>query len=200
MATARLPRRIAQGLLLLAVLPLAASAHPGHEGGHDFGWDFSGGFLHPLSGLDHLLAMIAVGLWAAQLGGQARWLVPAAFVGVMALGAACGHGGMAFAGLEQGIAASVLVLGLLVATAVRLPLAAGMSLVSLFALFHGMAHGAEMPATAGGLEFGLGFVAATVLLHAAGLGLGRLTAQRANLVTRTAGVAIAIAGVVMLVR
>ena len=147
--------------LLLVAAPLA-QAHPGHEG-HDFTWDFSGGFAHPLSGWDHLLAMIAVGLWAAQLGGRARWLVPSAFVGVMALGAALGHAGLMFPGVEQGIAASVLVLGLLIATAVRLPVAAGMALVGLFAGFHGIAHGAEMPATAGGLSYGAGFILATAL-------------------------------------
>jgi urease accessory protein len=195
---AKISRSLCQGLALLSALPLIASAHPGHAGGHDFGWDFSGGFAHPFSGWDHLLAMIAVGLWAAQLGGRARWLVPAAFVGVMTLGAVLGHGGHAFAGLEQGIAASVLVLGLLVASAARLPLAGGMGLVGLFALFHGMAHGAEMPATAAGLEYGIGFVLATALLHAAGVGLGMLGARRSTLISRIAGVGIALAGVIML--
>ena len=136
--TKSLGRRFLTLAAALAVVPWA-SAHPGHDGDHDFNWDFSGGLVHPLSGLDHLLAMIAVGLWAAQLGGRARWLVPAAFVGVMALGAALGHAGMNFSGMEQAIAASVLVLGLLVARSVRLPVAAGMALVGVFALFHGLA-------------------------------------------------------------
>jgi urease accessory protein len=159
-------------LALLGALPLLcpvlAQAHPGH----DVTWDFAGGFAHPLSGWDHLLAMIAVGLWAAQLGGRARWLVPAAFVGVMALATAYGHFMGAIPGTEQGIAASILVLGLLIASTARLPVAAGMALVGCFAVFHGLAHGAEMPATAGGFSYGAGFMLATALLHAVGLRLG----------------------------
>jgi len=189
----RFPIRIAA---LLSALPSLALAHPGHEG-HDFGWDFSAGLAHPFSGWDHLLAMIAVGLWAAQLGGRARWLVPASFVGLMALGAALGEAGLAFAGLEQGIAASVLALGLLVAGAVRLPVAAGMALVGLFALFHGLAHGGEMPASAAGLNYGFGFIAATALLHAAGLGAGALAARRSTLLPRLAGGAIAVSALLL---
>jgi urease accessory protein len=191
-------RSLLKGFVLLATLPAIASAHPGHDGDHGFGWDFSGGFAHPLSGWDHLLAMIAVGLWAAQLGGRARWLVPAAFVSVMTLGAILGHGGMAIAGTEQAIAASVLFLGLLVATAARLPIAAGMAITGVFALFHGLAHGAEMPATAAGLSYGLGFVLATTLLHAAGLGLGLFTARKSVVIPQTAGAVIALVGGVIL--
>jgi len=183
------------GAILLA-LPALAQAHPGHDG-HELTWDFSGGFAHPFSGWDHLLAMIAVGLWAAQLGGRARWLVPAAFVSVMTLGAMLGHTGVIFLGVEQGIAASVLVLGLLVAAAVRLPIAAGVALVGVFAIFHGFAHGAEMPATAGALRYGAGFVVATALLHAAGVGLGVLAARTSANATRYAGWAIAASGVLM---
>ncbi len=168
----RLSRLVQMGGILLA-LPVLAQAHPGHDG-HELTWDFNGGFTHPLSGWDHLLAMIAVGLWAAQLGGRARWLVPVAFVGVMTLGAALGRTGVIFPGMEQGIAASVLVLGLLIAAAVRLPVTAGMALVGVFAIFHGFAHGAEMPGTAGGLFYGAGFVVATALLHAIGVGSGCL--------------------------
>jgi urease accessory protein len=192
-------RRSIQTASLLWALPVLVQAHPGHEG-HDVTWDFAGGFAHPLSGWDHLLAMIAVGLWAAQLGGRARWLVPAAFVGVMALGAALARTGVPMPGVEQGIAASVLALGLLIAAAVRLPLAAGMALVGLFAIFHGLAHGAEMPATTGGLAYGAGFVAATALLHAAGLGLGLLTARISGRATKFAGWAIAASGLVLLAR
>ncbi len=191
-------RSLLKGFVLLAAVPAIASAHPGHDGDHGFGWDFSGGFAHPLGGWDHLLAMIAVGLWAAQLGGRARWLVPAAFVSLMTLGATLGHGGLEIAGTEQGIAVSVLVLGLLVATAARLPVAAGMAIVGVFALFHGLAHGAEMPATAAGFEYGAGFVLATSLLHAAGLGLGLFASRKSTLIPQTAGVAIAFVGVAML--
>lgn len=180
---------------VLAVVPWAG-AHPGHDG-HDLTWDFSTGAAHPLSGVDHLLAMIAVGLWAAQLGGRARWLVPLAFVGVMSLGAAFGHAGLTLPGSEQGIAASVLVLGLLIAAAVRLPAAAGMALVGVFALFHGLAHGAAMPAASGGLTYGAGFIAATALLHLVGIGAGQLAARRSEKIATSAGWAIAAAGVVL---
>jgi urease accessory protein len=183
------------GAILLA-LPALAQAHPGHDG-HELTWDFSSGFAHPLSGWDHLLAMIAVGLWAAQLGGRARWLVPAAFLGVMTLGATLGRTGLIFPGVEQGIAASVLVLGLLIAAAVRLPVVAGMALVGVFAIFHGFAHGAEMPATAGGLLYGAGFVVATALLHAIGVSLGVLAARTSVNVTKFAGWAIAASGVAL---
>src|SRR5471032_3382046 len=156
--------KLSHRLALLGALPLLfpvlAQAHPGH----DLTWDFGGGFAHPLSGWDHLLAMTAVGLWAAQLGGRARWFVPSAFVGVMALAAVFGHFFGTIPGTEQGIAASILILGLLIATTARLPVAAGMALVGVFAVFHGVAHGAERPATAGGLGYGAGFVAATALL------------------------------------
>lgn len=181
---------------VLVALPTAALAHPGHGGG-ELTWDFSNGFAHPFSGWDHLLAMVAVGLWAAQLGGRARWLVPAAFVSVMSLGALLGHGGFTMPGIEQGIAATVFVLGLLIAASVRLPVAAGMALVGLFALFHGLAHGAEMPVTTGGLAFGFGFVAATALLHLAGLGLGIVALRRSVRLARYTGWAIATAGIVL---
>lgn len=178
--------------LAIFALPVLAQAHPGHDG-HDLTWDFTSGAAHPLSGWDHLLAMIAVGLWAAQLGGRSRWLVPAAFVSVMALGAVLGHAGLALPGVEQGIAASILILGLLIAAAVRLPAPAGMALVGIFALFHGVAHGAEMPATAGGLSYGAGFIVATAGLHAVGLGLG-FALQKQRTVARLAGGAVALAG------
>ena len=163
---------------------------PGHAHG------FGPGFFHPFLGLDHLIAMVAVGLWASQLGGRARWSVPLAFVSFMVIGGVLGMGGNGISYLEQGIAASVLVLGLLIAAAVRLPLAASMAVVGLFALFHGYAHGAEMSAAASGLIYGAGFVMATISMHLAGLGLG-LLAQRfaAAPCLRYAGAAIAIGGV-----
>jgi urease accessory protein len=186
-------------LLALAafVLPVLAHAHPGHEG-HELTWDFTSGATHPLSGWDHLLALIAVSLWAAQLGGRSRWLVPAAFVAVMTLGAALGHAGLALPGVEQGIAASLLVLGLLIAASVQPPAPASVAIVGAFALFHGLAHGAEMPASASGLSYGLGFVAATVLLHVTGLGLG-FALRNQEKAARFAGGAVAIAGAVAFV-
>lgn len=192
----RHPALPAVAALFLAVAP-AAFAHPGHDGDHDFGWDFSHGFTHPLTGADHLLAMLAVGIWAVQLGGRARWLMPLAFVATMTLAAVLGRMGMSFPGLEQGIAASVLVLGLLVGTATKMPISAGMGLVGLFAIFHGYAHGAEMPVTAEAAGYGIGFVLATLVLHAAGIAAGLLAQAESKKLTRAAGWAIAACGAVL---
>jgi urease accessory protein len=180
-------------LLLIFSLPSLAQAHPGPPG-HTHG--FANGLLHPITGLDHICAMVAVGLWAAQRGGRALWLVPATFVSVMIVGGILGMGHAGVPYVEQGIAASVLILGILIAAAARLPLAASAAIVGLFALFHGYAHGAEMPETASGLAYGVGFVIATASLHLCGIGLG-LFAKRyasANLI-RYAGGAIAACGV-----
>ncbi len=174
-------------------LPVLAQAHPGHDGGHELTWDFTSGATHPFSGWDHVLAMIAVGLWAAQLGGCNRWLVPAAFVSVMTLGSALGHAGFPLASIESVIAVSILVLGLLIAAAVKLPTLASMAIVGAFALFHGAAHGAEMPASASGVGYGFGFVASTILLHATGLGAG-LALKNQEKTARFAGGAVAVAG------
>jgi urease accessory protein len=161
-------------LSLIFLVPSLAQAHPGAPG-HTHG--FSNGLLHPLTGLDHICAMVAVGLWAAQRGGRALWLVPATFISIMIVGGILGMGKVGIPYVEQGIAASVLVLGIFIAAAVRLPVAASMAIVGLFALFHGYAHGAEMPDTASGLAYGIGFVIATASLHLSGIGIG-LLAQR----------------------
>ena len=178
-------------LLPLLLLPSLAQAHPGHGAASGL----ASGLAHPLSGLDHLCAMIAVGLWAAQRGGRALWAVPLAFVAVMSLGAIAGLGGQPLPFMEQGIAASVLVLGILIAAALRLPLTASLAVVGVFALFHGYAHGAEMPATASGFAYGAGFVAATAGLHLLGIGLGLLAKKLATeKAVRYAGGAIAACG------
>lgn len=180
---------------LVTLLPAGAMAHTGQD--HAFG--IVHGFLHPLGGLDHLLAMLAVGLLAWHLGARARWLVPAAFLVAMALGGALGMGGLALPFVEVGIALSVIVVGGLVALGRSLPTALVMGLVGVFALFHGHAHGAEMGAVTSGLGYGLGFLAATGLLHAAGLLLGAgLEAADGRHFARASGAAIAIAGIVML--
>jgi len=168
--------------------PSIAQAHPGlHMHG------FEAGLIHPLTGLDHLLAMIAVGFWAASLGGAARWIVPGAFVVVMALGGLAGAAGLQLPAVEYVIAASVFALGLLVAFDVRVPTIAAAALVALFAAFHGFAHGVEAPADTSFIVFGFGFVIVTALLHGVGLGLGTLRFSGAF--GRLAGAAVALAGV-----
>jgi len=182
-------------LSLLVFLPNMASAHilPGSSHG------FQDGFLHPLTGWDHLLAMIAVGLWAAQHRGRAVWLIPASFMGVMLLGGILGVAGVQLPGAELAIAISVLALGALVATMTRFTPSLSMTLVGLFALFHGYAHGHEMPAAAGALPFSVGFVLATALLHGAGLAIG-LGFQKQPRVLRWAGASIAASSICFFVR
>jgi len=167
-----------------------AEAHPLHDAG---GW--VAGFAHPFLGWDHLLAMIAVGLWAAQLGGRALWILPATFVSVMVCGALLAVAGLALPHVESGIAASLLALGLLVAFAARLPLAVGAALVGAFALFHGHAHGSELPAMTSAWAFGAGFVVATALLHLVGIGIGRSARAQA---VRIAGGSLALFGLSLL--
>lgn len=183
----------------LALLPAVASAHPGHDGGHDLTWDFSGGFDHPLGGIDHVLAMIAVGVWAAQLGGRARWLVPAAFLSMMTLGVSAGHQGAMIAGVEQLLAISLLVFGLMIALGRRMPFGAGMVFTALFAFFHGFAHGTAIPIESNVLSYGLGFVTATLLLHGTGFALGSLKTERFNDWAKAGGAGVATVGAILLV-
>jgi urease accessory protein len=161
----RTPLRLAAAFIALA--PVAASAHPGHDGG-----GLIHGFMHPLGGYDHIIAMVAVGLLAARLGGRALWLVPASFVAMMTVAGLAGSTGVALPYVETGILASVVVLGAVAVFGVAMPVAAAMGLVGFFAVFHGYAHGLEMPETASALAYGAGFVAATAMLHAVGIGLG----------------------------
>ncbi|MCP9628840.1 HupE/UreJ family protein [Rhodopseudomonas palustris] len=180
-------------VVALAVVPGLAEAHTGlHLVGAD---GAAAGFAHPFLGADHLLAMVAVGLWAASLGGRARWLVPASFVALMALGAALGGFAVALPAVEPMIALSVIALGVLIALSVQVPVAAAAALVASFGLFHGAAHGAEMPAMVSPLAYGAGFVVATALLHGVGLGLGALLPRAP--VLKFAGGAIAAAGVAL---
>jgi urease accessory protein len=178
----------------LTSLSGAALAHPGHAPA-----SFATGFAHPLGGLDHLLAMLAIGLYAARQAGAARLLLPAGFVLAMLAGAGLGALGLALPAVEAGIAASVLVLGLLVAFAARLPLAASLPLVAAFALFHGHAHHAEM-GDATLLGYSLGFALATAALHAAGLALARAfpDSRDGHLALRLGGGGIAGVGVALL--
>jgi urease accessory protein len=156
------------------------------------------GFLHPLTGLDHLLAMTLVGVLAWQLGGRALWRVPVAFLLLMALGGGLAVAGIGLPGVEPAIALSVLALGLLVACGARPTLTAAMGIVGLFALFHGHAHGSEMPDDAGGLAYAGGFLAATALLHGGGLmagaGLAVAVGRRSAVLVRAGGAGVALAG------
>lgn len=162
-------------LLQFAVLPLylAPTAAIAHVGARDT-IGFAHGFTHPLGGLDHQLAMILVGIFAYQLGGRAVWLVPLTFVSVMTFGGFLGVMGVTIPFVEVGIAFSVLILGATVAFKVKAPVAVATGVVALFAIFHGHAHGSEMPMDASGIEYGLGFMLATALLHVSGIAVGVL--------------------------
>lgn len=179
----------------LAACPGAAWAHVGVGSTHGF----VHGFVHPVSGIDHVLAMVAVGIFAANLGGRALWAVPLSFVGAMAIGGALGIAGVAVPMVEAGIAISVIVLGLAVALRWQWPVAAAMALVGLFAIFHGHAHGAEMPVDASGLGYAGGFMLATALLHVVGIGLGigvaKLGHSYSPRIVQASGVAMSLVGV-----
>ena len=151
--------------------------------------------LHPLTGWDHALAMIAIGFWAAQIG--APWLLSGTCLGLISVGAVIEHWSGPISGVEQGVAASLLVFGLLIEGAVRLPTAISVALIALFALFHGLAHAVALPSAAA-LPYGLGFLAATALLQGVGIALSSVASGRFSLATRIAGVGIAVAGVILL--
>ena len=161
----------------------------------DMGSGLAAGFLHPLTGFDHLLAMVSVGIWGAELGAPAIWLLPIAFPLVMALGGALGIIGMPLPAGELLIALSVVVLGSLVASARRVPLWTALVIVGVFAVAHGHAHGVELPRTADALDFTIGFVVATGLLHLTGIVIGLLTRwPRGVIAVRACGCAVAAAG------
>jgi urease accessory protein len=185
--------KVCAWLLFIAALatPPAALAHSqaGETGG------FASGFHHPTSGWDHVLAMVAVGLWGAQLGAPALWLLPVTFPMVMALGGMMGLLGISLPGVEFGIALSAIVLGVMVLAEKRPPMWVAAVIVGVFAIFHGHAHGTELPAGESGLLYSMGFVVATGCLHGVGISIGlvhRWTWGRAIL--RVAGGVVAIGG------
>jgi urease accessory protein len=184
-------KKLSLAALLMAAATIPAYAHVGIGPTSSF----SAGFGHPLSGLDHLTVMIAVGLWAALKGGRAIWAWPIAFVGVMLAGAGLGMAHVPVPFVEPGILASVIALGLLVALAVDLPVSAGIAIIGVFALFHGHAHGTEVPENAGGFEYMMGFAIATAALHAIGIGIGLASGLRYRALTRAAGAICAAIGV-----
>ena len=178
--------------LCLAALPALA-----HTGGGEGG--LASGFRHPISGSDHVVAMVAVGLWGAILGAPALWMLPVAFPVAMAFAGALGVIGIPLPLVEQGIALSSIVLGGMVLFAQRPPLAVALAVVAVFALFHGHAHGTELPEAANPVAFAVGFVVATGLLHLTGIGIGFLAKWPAGMVAvRASGGMIALAGAAFL--
>ncbi|MFV1988389.1 MAG: HupE/UreJ family protein [Gemmatimonadota bacterium] len=174
--------------MILAASPLAA-----HEGGTAAG--LLSGLYHPISGLDHVLAMVAVGIWGAQLGQPAIWALPVTFPVVMAFGGMLGLLGLPLPGAEIGIGLSALALGAMVALERRPSLAAAGVLVGFFAIFHGYAHGVELPEGQNGLAYSIGFVASTGMLHVAGIAIGLIHKwERGRLALRAIGSGIALAG------
>ncbi|MFL6547566.1 MAG: HupE/UreJ family protein [Povalibacter sp.] len=184
-------------VLLTAVsglfIPVCAWAHPGNEGVHDA----FAGMLHPFTGLDHILAMVAVGLWATRLGRRARYVLPVVFPAMMLAGGWLSSAGVALPGVEAIIAASVIVLGILIAAAVRVSLFGSALLVGTFAVFHGYAHVNEA-AHSDWMLYAAGFLASTCMLHVIGLGFGSLMTRPNSAVPRVSGSLIAIAGAALL--
>lgn len=184
--------------LLLIAAPTAAFSHTGHG-------DTAGllhGFMHPIGGLDHVLAMVAVGVFAVVLGGRALWLVPASFVAMMVVGFGLGVSGVGLPYVELGIALASIVIGAAAALGRPMPVAAAMALAGVFAIFHGHAHGAEMPAGALGFEYAAGFILATAGLHLAGIGAAmgasRLVGKYGKTVAQVAGGLFAVGGMGLL--
>jgi len=191
-----LPPAALAAALALTASPAFAHLNPAEHG------SFAAGFTHPLSGADHILAMVAVGLWAAMLGGRALYAVPAAFVGVMLVGFAAALAGMPLPFVEPVILASVVVLGLAVALALPVSPVIGAAIAGFFAFFHGHAHGGEIGGAAF-FSYAAGFALATALLHAAGIGLGLgagrlMTGAGGRLALRVAGGATALGGLMLM--
>ena len=178
-------------LTTICLLPAALFAHTGHDA-----LGFATGFTHPVFGLDHLLAMLSVGILSAQMGGRAIWTVPLTFVSFMLVGGVFGMLGIPFFSVEIAIAASVLALGIAIAIDRKFPMALTMAGVAFFAIFHGHAHGEEMPGSAQPALYALGFALGTSLIHLLGVFLGWVATRQArhSLLLRISGVAIAVVG------
>ena len=192
-------RQIGSLLGLIAALSLSSSPAFAHVGDHAHG-SFFAGFIHPIGGLDHLAAIVAVGLWAAMVGGQRVWIWPAAFVSVMIVGGVLGRAGVDVPMVEPMIAGSVVLLGLGIAAPARAPVVIGAVVIAALGIFHGYAHGAEAPA-GDWLGYAAGFVIATALLHAIGIGAGQFLKSDTGLNTaRVVGSATAVLGLVLLIQ
>lgn len=192
--------RISQASLISLAVILVASPALAHSG-EGISGGFASGFLHPFMGWDHALAMISVGLWAAFLGMPATWLLPVVFPLVMVVGGIIGMGGISLPLVEVGIAVSLVLLGALIAAPLRAPVWLAAIAVGAFAVCHGHAHGAELPAAASPIAYAVGFVIATGLLHVVGISLGALARfDRGKWAIRGGGVGIALTGLLFLVR
>jgi urease accessory protein len=192
-------RRGAAGLVVALLLTLSSAPVLAHTGTGQLG-GLAAGFMHPILGLDHVLAMVAVGMWGAQLGMPLIWVLPVTFPLVMAVGGLAGGLGIPLPGIETGIAASVLVLGAMIAFAVRPPVWVAMVIVAIWAVFHGYAHGAELPASADPFAYGIGFVVATGMLHCIGIAIGLIVRWPIGVAAlRAGGAAICAAGLWLLV-
>lgn len=183
--------------LLVSLIPATAMAHELAGGG-----GFISGLRHPVLGFDHLLAMLSVGILSAQMGGRSLWSVPATFVAAMLLGGIIGMAGLRFFSVEFGIAVSVFVLGISIASERKLAPVLAMNCVGFFALFHGYAHGSEMPFLAKPTLYALGFISGTTAIHVAGVGLGLIAEKlpKGTILLRGAGVVIALLGLALIVR
>lgn len=191
----RIERSVAAmaGLMLAVAAPAALAHNLGAAGA-----GFAAGVGHPFLGLDHLAAMVAIGVWAVQAGWRPVWSVPLAFMGAMALGTVLAFAGMALPAVEAGIAASLLVLGLLITATVRLPVTAGAAIAAVFAVFHGHAHGSEIPLALAPWLYAAGFLLATGVLHATGIVAGRQWLARRPWLARATGIALTAGGAWML--
>lgn len=192
-------RHAMQSCLVLTLLFLFSAVPALAHSGDGYGGGFAAGFTHPILGWDHVAAMVAVGLWGAFLGSPAIWTLPVVFPLVMALGAVAGIVGIPVPAVETGIAMSAVVLGLMIVFAVRPPLMVSAVIVGAFAIFHGYAHGTELPATVNAFAYAVGFVISTGLLHLAGIAFGYLVKWPAGRVAvRGAGGVISLAGLAFL--
>lgn len=183
--------------LVFSLIPTVVYAHDGSQ--VPFG-GFLSGLIHPVLGYDHLLAMLSVGILSAQIGGRAIWTVPATFVGVMAVGGALGLIDIGLTSTEMGIAGSLVLLGAIIAAERKLPILLAMAGVGFFAIFHGYAHGTEMPTTAEPVLYALGFLTGTALIHIAGVVIGDIAKhyERGKVMLRAGGALIAVTGVLFM--
>ena len=189
--------RVFYSAIIVLLLSLISQIVYAHDGGNVPIGGFLVGLVHPVLGNDHLLAMLSVGILSAQIGGRAIWTVPATFVGVMAVGGALGFTDLNLTSTEMGIAASLIILGLLIAAERRLPILIAMIGVGFFAVFHGYAHGTEMPEAAQPVLYALGFLTGTIVIHIAGVIIGDISQhyKSGSTILRIGGGLIAVTGV-----